>query len=144
MISHPPLHNLDLLYKNFESIGVNYVGHGHINSTGTWYGYFSNKDWEKIYVENQFYLHEPLTEVLLKTTRPVFFWDMAHLEDKKGIMKHRSQICKIIKGLSFMIETEKGQNFLSLGFSSNHINCLDFFIENKEQVSSLFKDLYQS
>jgi hypothetical protein len=135
-------HHLDSLYKNFESMGINYIGHGHLDSAGSWHGYFSNKEWEKIYIENQFYLHEPLTNVLLKTTKPVFFCDMASLEDKKEIMKYRSQICNIIKGLSFMTETKKGQNFLSLGFSSNHVNCLEFFLKHKEQISLLFKNLY--
>lgn len=144
MNSSLSIHHLDSLYKDFESIGINYIGHGHIDLTGNWHGYFSNKEWEKIYVENQFYLYEPLTDALLKITKPVFFWDMANLEDKKGIMKHRSQICKIIKGLSFRVETEKGQNFLSLGFSSNHVNCLEFFLDHKGQIRSLFRNLYQN
>lgn len=141
MLNEPQSHEFGDFYKNLKATGVNYIGYGFVTSTGKWWGYFSNREWEKIYRKNQFYLYEPLTDILLKTEKPVFFWDMADMEDKKGIMQQRSQVCNVVKGFSLTMPTEKGQSFLSLGFSANHINCLKFFFEHKERISSFFKKI---
>ena len=141
MLSLSSVDHLERSYKNLNVLGVGYMSHGRIGLDGTWCGYFSNKSWEKIYRDHRFHLYEPLIEVLLTTTKPVFFWNMANLDDKEGITKYRSQTCQIVKGLSLMMDTDEGKSFLSLGFSSNHVDCFKFFVAHKKQIISLFERL---
>ena len=129
------------VFNSFSKNNVDYIGYGRIDVQGQWTGYFSNDQWRKIYLEKNLCFYEPLALTLMQTSRPLLIWNLASLDDKHEIMKQRAEVCGINRGLTLQMRTEKGQEFLSLGFDSNHIDCIDFFMQHKSFISDQFKQL---
>jgi hypothetical protein len=60
----------DRFSEELKDIGVIYVGHGFVNQNYEHSGYFSNRNWQEIYIGNKFFLKEPLLKNFLKKPRP--------------------------------------------------------------------------
>lgn len=108
---------LDLFFGDLQKIGVFYVGHGVISDIGSHTGYFSNKKWGELYINNRYFFHEPILKGFEDNKVDLISW--AGIEDIHSIAQERKEFTQVTSGMTIYKKDGDFKTFFNLGFNKD-------------------------
>jgi len=127
---------LDWFFGDLKEIGVAYIGHGVVNDQGNHTGYFSNREWGELYIQNQYFFFEPIIQNYTKKDMSLIPWGT--LEDNHSIARIRSEYTKISSGVTLCKKDNEFNTFFNIGFSQD-IDLIDFLFFKRDVLLSYFQ-----
>lgn len=120
--------------KELLSIGITYVGHGVIDTTGLHTGFFSKKEWGEKYIAQRFNKSEPILKSFDQTHEELVYWELIpHEYDPCSVMVIRAKECRAVKGITLHSSYKEFDEYFNLGFESDSLN-LDKYYQNYEML----------
>lgn len=123
---------LDVLTKELREIGVSYVGHGVVSLQGDHTGYFSNQEWQNIYLSGRFFHNEPILDAFIKNPLGAVHWQCV---EKNEVASMRREVVDILGGVTLCNFYHSFFGFLNIGFSDER-NTYDFLKKNKPLIGA--------
>lgn len=126
---------LDLFFGDLQNIGVFYIGHGVISEDGNHTGYFSNKKWGELYINNQYFFHEPILGDFKENQIDLISW--TNLKDVHSIAQMRKEFTQVTSGMTLYKKEGDFRTFFNLGFNKE-IDLAQFAFLKRDLLLAYF------
>ena len=126
---------LDLFFEELKEVGVAYIGHGVVSDQGNHTGYFSDKKWGELYVQNQYFFDEPILNNYEKNEIDLISW--GKVEDQHSIAHIRNEFTNVISGVTICKKDNGFNTFFNLGFKQD-IDLARFSFLKKDIILEYF------
>ena len=108
---------LDIFFGDLKEVGIAYLGHGVVSDQGDHTGYFSNKSWGEIYIQNKYFFVEPILKNYKNQEIDVISWTA--LEDVRSIARTRNEFVQLGSGMTICKRDNAFNTFFNIGFNKD-------------------------
>jgi hypothetical protein len=126
---------LDMFFGDIKTVGVSYLGHGVVSDRGDHTGYFSNKEWGQVYMQNQYFFAEPILQLYEKEPLSLIPW--VSVEDCNSIAQLRNERAQLTSGLTICRKEDGFNTFFNIGLNEN-VNIIDFSFFKRDVLLAYF------
>lgn len=128
---------LDSLTEELKEIGVQYVGHGVVSVEGNHTGYFSNREWQGIYLSGKFFHAEPILDQFLKNPFDKVHWKYV---ENNNVAQLRKEMTGVVNGVTLCNFHNSFFGFLNIGFPDDRDT--EKFLKDNLPIISAYHNVY--
>jgi len=126
---------LDMFFGDLQPVGVSYLEHGVVSDQGDHTGYFSNKEWGQVYMQNQYFFSEPILQLYEEKSLSLIPW--ASIEDCNSIAQLRNERDQLTSGLTLCRKEGEFNTFFSIGLNET-IDIIEFSFFKRDVLLAYF------
>ncbi len=106
-------------------------------------GIFSHDDWQREYVTNSYFLHDPLLNAALKITDCFLIWDHISPKDDHAfeIMNLRNNMCDTCSGITFSYVENNVHIVLAVGGEESYADFSMRYTGNFEKIRKVSNEI---